>query len=59
MTCLGERLDGTAGHIVFLGNAVDGNFVAQIAELEGKVEATIATGGVLFFVCGFLEDTAL
>lgn len=40
-------------------DAVDGNFVAEIAKLEGKVEAMVATGGVLFFVCGFLEDAAL
>ena len=52
---LGECLHEAAGHLEFAGDEVDGRFVAQVAELEGGVEAAVDSGGVHFRGGGFGE----
>lgn len=46
-----EGLDRSAGEVVFARNEVDGEFVAEIAELEGGVEAAVDAGRVDFGGC--------
>ena len=45
---LGEGLHEAAGHFEFASDEVDGCFVAEVAELEGRVEATVDAGGADF-----------
>ena len=52
---LGERLHEAAGDLEFASDEVDGRFVAEIAELEGGVEAAVDSGGVHFRGGGFGE----
>ena len=45
---LGEGLHEAAGDFELAGNEVDGGFIAEVAELEGGVEATVDAGGADF-----------
>ena len=42
---LREGLHEAAGDLEFAGDEVDGDFVAEVAELEGGVEAAVYAGG--------------
>ena len=52
---LGEGLHKAAGNFEFASDEVDGGFVAEIAQLEGCVEATVDSGGANFLGGGFGE----
>ena len=52
---LGEGLHEAAGNLELASDEVDGCFVAQVAELEGGVEAAVDSGGVHFRGSGFRE----
>lgn len=45
---LGEGLHEAAGGLEFAGHEVDGRFVAEVAQLQGGVEAAVDAGGVNF-----------
>jgi hypothetical protein len=55
VACLGKILDEAARSVVFLCDGVDRDFVADVAELEGGVSATIDTGEGDFIGCSFSE----
>ena len=50
---LREVLHEAAGGVVLAGDGVDGELVAEVAELEGGVGASVDAGGVLFLRRGF------
>ena len=52
---LGEGLHEAAGDFEFAGDEVDGRFVAEVAQLEGGVEAAVDPGGADFRERGFGE----
>ena len=45
---LREGLHEAAGDLEFARYEVDGGFVAEVAELEGGVEAAVDEGGAVF-----------
>ncbi len=52
---LGEGLHEAARDFESAGDEVDGRFVAEVAELEGGVEAAVDSGGADFRRGGFGE----
>ena len=52
---LGERLHEAAGHLELARHEVDGRFVAEVAELQGGVEAAVDSGGLHLRGGGFGE----
>lgn len=59
MAGLRERLDVSAGEGVFFCDRVNGHFVAEVAELEGRVEASVNAEGFDFGGCDGGEGTAI
>lgn len=55
---VGQRLDEAARGGVFAGDGVDGELVAEVAQLEGGVEAAVDARGVDLGRVAFGEDAA-
>jgi hypothetical protein len=52
-------LHGAARVVVLLSNAVDGNLVAKVAELQCKIESLVSTSNILLFRGGLFQRPAM